>query len=229
MAYKMYIDGILMPVTPSKIKIKVNNQNETINLINGEEIQLLKQPGLKDISFDLLLPSVSYPFAIYDGKIQPSQYYIDLFEDLKSGKKSFQWILYRSRPDGRLLSDEDITVALEDYQILDDAKEGFDITVSVKLKEWRSHSTKTVKIEDGKATVDEKSRETNNAPNETTYTVKKGDCLWNIAKKQLGNGALYKEIYSLNKSKISNPNLIYAGQTLTLPALKEKSIWQLKS
>lgn len=52
-----------------------------------------------------------------------------------------------------------------------------------------------------------------------TYTVKKGDCLWNIAKKFLGSGSRYTEIYNLNKGVIgSNPNLIYPGQVLTLPS-----------
>lgn len=52
-----------------------------------------------------------------------------------------------------------------------------------------------------------------------TYTVKSGDCLWNIAKKFLGSGAKYTEIYNLNKGVIGgNPNLIYPGQVLTLPS-----------
>ena len=54
----------------------------------------------------------------------------------------------------------------------------------------------------------------------TTYTVKKGDCLWNIAKKYLGNGAKYNLIYNANKDKIKNPNLIYVGQVLTIPQVK---------
>ena len=38
MAYKMYLDSVLMPITPSKVKVKINNQNETLTLISGEEI-----------------------------------------------------------------------------------------------------------------------------------------------------------------------------------------------
>jgi nucleoid-associated protein YgaU len=51
----------------------------------------------------------------------------------------------------------------------------------------------------------------------TTYTVVKGDCLWMIAKKQLGDGTRYIEIYKLNENTIQNPDMIMIGQKLVLP------------
>lgn len=48
----------------------------------------------------------------------------------------------------------------------------------------------------------------------STYTVKKGDSLWKIAEKCLGNGSKYPEIAALNNIK---GNFIYAGQILKLP------------
>lgn len=51
-----------------------------------------------------------------------------------------------------------------------------------------------------------------------TYTVKRGDCLYKIAKNELGNASRWREIYNMNKGVIGgNPNLIYAGQVYTLP------------
>lgn len=50
-----------------------------------------------------------------------------------------------------------------------------------------------------------------------TYTVKKGDCLWNIAKKFYGSGSAYTKIYDANTNKIANPNLIYPGQIFVIP------------
>ena len=223
MAYTMYLDGVLMPITPSKVKVKINNQNDTLTLINGEEINILKEPGLTDVSFDLLLPQVSYPFT--NGRAQSADYYLSLFERLKTSKQPFQFILNRSMPSGRRLFYTNLTVGMEDYQITDDAEEGFDITVTVSLKQYRHYGTKTVKVqpapapaETPTATVEQPQRETSQAPQQTTYTVKSGDCLWNIAKKYLGDGSRYNEIYNLNKDKITNPNLIYAGQVLTLPS-----------
>ncbi len=46
------------------------------------------------------------------------------------------------------------------------------------------------------------------------YTVKKGDSLWSIAKKQLGKGSRYPEIVTLNKL---GKKAIKPGQKLKLP------------
>ncbi|NLU53807.1 MAG: LysM peptidoglycan-binding domain-containing protein [Clostridiaceae bacterium] len=50
------------------------------------------------------------------------------------------------------------------------------------------------------------------------YKVVKGDCLWNIAKKYLGSGTRYMEIYNLNKDILKSPDRIYIGQVLKIPA-----------
>jgi hypothetical protein len=50
----------------------------------------------------------------------------------------------------------------------------------------------------------------------TTYTVVKGDCLWNIAKKVYGSGAQFGKIAEANG--IASPYTIYVGQTLVIPA-----------
>jgi nucleoid-associated protein YgaU len=202
--------------------VKITNQNKTLTLINGEEINVLKSPGLSDVSFELLLPQVSYPFA---SSAQTADYYLSLFERLKTSKEPFQWILTRAKPNGTSLFSNNLTVGMEDYQITDDAEQGFDIKVKVSLKQYRAYGTKTVTIqpttsatETPTATVSAAPRETTSAPTATTYTVTSGDCLWNIAKKYLGDGSKYTEIYELNKDKIKNPNLIYPGQVLTLPS-----------
>ena len=105
---------------------------------------------------------------------------------------------------------------------MEDASNGPDVTVSLTLKQYKAFGTKTVKLVEPTVAVVEKPRETDNAPKKKnkakTYTVKSGDCLWNIAKSLLGSGSRYTEIYNLNKDKIKNPNLIDAGQVLTLPS-----------
>lgn len=50
-----------------------------------------------------------------------------------------------------------------------------------------------------------------------TYKVRKGDSLWNIAKRQLGDPLKWDIIYQLNSDSVKNPDLIYEGQKLDIP------------
>ena len=73
-------------------------------------------------------------------------------------------------------------------------------------------------VENETATVEQTETRVDNTTTPKTYTVKAGDCLWNIAKSFYGNGADYTKIYEANKGVVgSNPNLIYPGQVLTIP------------
>lgn len=49
------------------------------------------------------------------------------------------------------------------------------------------------------------------------YTVEKGDCLWKIAKNELGSGVRWPEIFEANRDKIADPHWIYPGQVFAIP------------
>jgi nucleoid-associated protein YgaU len=51
----------------------------------------------------------------------------------------------------------------------------------------------------------------------TEYTVKKGDSLSAIAKREYGDMKLWKTIYEANRDVIKNPDLIEVGWKLKLP------------
>jgi LysM repeat protein len=50
-----------------------------------------------------------------------------------------------------------------------------------------------------------------------SYAVQAGDTLYAIAQSYYGSGYDWPTVYQANQSQISNPNLIYAGQVLTIP------------
>ena len=189
MAYQLYLAGTLFPIAPSKLTTKISGQNETMTLIDGAEINVLKAPGLTELSCELLLPQSRYPFA--SGTFRPADYYLSLLERLKTGQAPFQFLLIRQKPNGASLHNTNLTVSLESYDIVDDADEGFDVTVKISLKQYRTYGTKTVAVQtaaDGTATaaVQAAPRSTATAPQSST-------------------------------DKIQNPNRIYPGQVLTLP------------
>jgi Phage tail lysozyme/LysM domain len=55
-------------------------------------------------------------------------------------------------------------------------------------------------------------------PAARSYTVQPGDTLYGIAQRYWGNGKYWPALYQANRSKISDPNLIYAGQVMTVPS-----------
>ena len=50
-----------------------------------------------------------------------------------------------------------------------------------------------------------------------TATVERGDNLWVISRKALGQGKSYTRIYAANNAQIRDPGLIYPGQVFVLP------------
>lgn len=107
------------------------------------------------------------------------------------------------------------------------------INYTVELKEHRTPTVQkyTVKTTLKKTTTKKTSsgKRTSNKVKQKTYTIKRGDCLWNIAKKYYGSGAKYTKILSANRSTLDkaarkygysnckNGNLIFAGTTIVIP------------
>ena len=217
MAYYFFLGTIPLPVTPSALTIKTPSLNKTVTLINDGEINILKSPGLREITFDFLLPQQKYPFGNYSISSYTATTMIPVIKSLKEINKPFQFIVTRMNPKGHVHFFTNITCQIEEFTFDEDAKEhGQDVMCKITLKEWKYYGTKTIKLSeiDGKktATVTKSRATTKVAPK--TVVVKKGDTLWNLCKLHLGNGAKYKEVAKLNK--LANPNLIYPGQTLRL-------------
>lgn len=213
--YAFYIDGVLFPITPQRMNIKFKNRNRTVTLVNEGEFNILKESGLQEISFDACIPAVKYPFAQYLGGIfLPIVYYIELIKKLKNSKKPFNFVIIREGSIGVLGYSHCMKVSLEDFQIKEDASEGRDVIVSLNLKEYKDSNRAIVSAISGGLITTTKVRDNASKTIAKTYTVKAGDTLYNIAKKELGNGSRYLDLKTLNN--LANANSIKVGQVLRL-------------
>ncbi len=55
----------------------------------------------------------------------------------------------------------------------------------------------------------------------SSYTVIKGDTLWDISQKNYKNPYLWPSVWDVNKSTVTNPDIIYPGQMLSIPSLED--------
>ena len=233
-------DVLTFPITPGELSIKIGSNNEVVTLIDEGDVNILKSPSLTEVEFDARFPMRNYPYA---REVSNFETYFKKFEELKEKKKSFRFIVARTTPAGKRTWDTNLLVSLEDFELNESSDEGDDVIITFNLKQYKEYGVKTIKIpttaastnsQNNKQTTStaEKSRsDENRTKSSKSYTVKKGDCLWNIAKKFYGSGSKWKTIYNANKSKIestakkygksssSNGHWIYPGTKLTIPAL----------
>lgn len=226
-------DVLTFPITPGELTIKVGSNNKVVTLISEGDINILKSPSLTEIEFEARFPMRKYP---YSREYSAFQNYFDKFKDLKENKKPFRFIVAREMMKGGRTWDTNILVALEEFEINEDADEGDDVLITFNLKQYKEYGVKQLFASSIKTTTSTSSitRPNTNAPSSnnksSSYTIKNGDCLWNIAKKFYGDGSKWTKIYNANKSAIeadakkhgksssSNGHWVWAGLKLTIPA-----------
>lgn len=211
----------MLPVPPAKMQIAIDNKNKTLNLINEGEINIIKTPGLSDISFEALLPNQYYPFSNYDTSVSDSfktavtgssynykkaTYFLDLFEQKKNSKSPCRLIITRMTPSFNMLFNTNLLVTLENYSINEAVTEGFDVIVPLRFKQYRPYSTKELEVtteKDGtkKATV-KNQRQTDLAiPKQ--WEITKEQSIWEACKRASGGNLDWRSVANLNN--ISSP------------------------
>ena len=192
--YRLIIDGQYVPIPPEKISIKVDGDNKTMTLINLGEVNILRNPKLTEISFDLLLPNQYYPFAFYsDGKYKGA----DEYRYAPNDKKIFNTIL---------------TVSLERLTITDSVSDGFDSRVSLEFKEYRKYGAVKVKKIPNTYTIKSNKETLTLIAKKWLKDSSKGSAIYKKNKKVIEKAAKKHKIKSSSKGKY-----LYKGTVLKKP------------
>lgn len=197
-------DRLRLPVLPPSFEIEVGNNNTVVNISEIGDINLIGKSGLKSITIASFFPSKNYYFVEYTNFPKPYK----AIEKLEKWRKS-------GKPIRLIITTTDINVLMAIESLSYGERDGTgDVYYSLSLREYKTVKTKKV----AQVKIPEPKRPVPPKPKQRTYVVKRGDNLWNIAKKHYGNGNQWRKIYNKNKKVIgSNPNLIYPGQKYVIP------------
>ena len=196
---------LILPVTPSQYFWRHPAKLETVSLDQLGEATLHGGYKMGDCTLeDVLLPAQQYPFIVPGGRVDPGGYLYDLEVWCDKGAH-LQWIVSGTGVNASVILEE----------ITQGERDGTnDLYLTIRMRQWRKLETPVLAVSGGGAVTARDSQ--TGAASAKTYTVQPGDCLWSIAERYYGSGAQYKKLAAANP-EITNPNLIYPGQVLTIP------------
>ena len=219
MSYSVYlkISGkkYKLPVNPEEIKKTQKLSIEKYQVLKSGQVSVPKFPELWTYEFSCELPHQEVHYMESGSRADPDRY-IRAITKAQRKKKPVQLIYSNGETD-----DESVKVLIESCTITEKAGEEGDKYLSLSFVQYKTLSKKYVAVVTPAATVAQPQtpQPANPAVEQgKTYTVQKGDTLWKIAKQFYGNGSRYPKIVSANSDKIKNPNLIYPGQTFSIPS-----------
>ena len=187
-------------VNPANITVSRPNVNRTVSLAMGGQLNLWGGRGLREVRLDTFLPRESSPF--FDGRSPDT-----ILSLLKSWQDS-------GDPIRLIISGTDINDAF----LIEDAAQSFregdgDVWLSLRLREYKFQNVSRKQTGQNAQPAQTAQREDERITPKT-YTVVKGDTLWDIAARFYGSGTKWGVI--AEKNGVTNPRLLQIGTVLYL-------------
>lgn len=198
----------IFPMNPDQVQVQIGPKVESHTIISLGDIAAPRGRELRVYSWQGILP----------GPGRKNQPYVKNWKDPKTLNNYLQNWAESGTPLQLIITGTpiNITVFISKYSPSWAGGMG-DYSYSIELTERRQIIVNTTSSSSSNSSSKTTTRPKPSTPK--TYTVKKGDTLWTIAKKLSGNGANESALYAANKSVIGpNPNLIKPGQVLRIPS-----------
>ena len=189
-------ERIYFTVNPREINVSRPNENRVLSLAMGGTVNAWGGRGLREVRMKTFLPSEKSPF--YGG--QPPETILAMLKRWQDSGDPVRLILSGSDINDAFLI-EDVTECLREGDR--------DVGLSLFLREYKFKSALSA-LAGGASTP---TRPDERAP-QKSYTVVKGDTLWEIASRFYGDGTKWTLL--ANKNSISDPRKLQIGTVLEL-------------
>lgn len=239
-------DLFRLPVNPETLEIKESGDSKSYTIIDLGEINAISYLKLTELTIESIFPAQPYPFVNVpkEGLWDPYRY-VALIKKWMVSRKPIRFVFSALAEKGdksgkaRELSFRNpasfpflpadgeagyefginMAVSIESFSWKFSAGNSGDIEYSLSLKKYVFYQAVAV-VKDKNGAAKAKPKRPDNKKKPTEYKMKKGDNLWDIAQKFLGNGQRYKEIQKLNNIPDNKLRKLREGTVLKLPESK---------
>jgi len=190
----------ILPVTPPSFQVSHGINIETINIHTLGEVILPGYETLSTIKIDCMFPAKKYPFNQPGTNLDP-YVYIEKFTKWCDRHTILNFVIPKTAVN------EPVVISDISYGEKDGTG---DVYATINLRKYKKISVaRTDKTGNGLRGAEKA------AVGKGNYIIKNGDTLWAICRKHYGDASLVSKLAAYND--IKNVNLIYTGNTLTLP------------
>lgn len=219
-------EGFQLPMNPEVVNVVNSASGEVYNIAKLGNVSVPKSVELKEFSIETFLPAQNYHFLA--GPFMPPDYFIQKLEKWMEEELPVRYIYVN----GSFAINELVTIESFPY---DESYGSDDVNFSLSLKKYVPFGPKKMQVVKQMApanavastkpmasrpvTVVKKAAppRQNSKVQPQTYTLIKGDSLWKVAQKHLGDGNRYQEIAKLNGIKASDYKKLPVGLKVKLP------------
>lgn len=213
LTYNAESEKIQLPVHPERLQIENGSGNDSVDIVGLGEIVIMRtRPALR-FSFSSFFPATRFP-GVQVETLTPPLTLIQTINEWKAGKKPIHFIV--------TACGIDVYAAIESFSYYEQGGDPGTYQYTLNLKEYREIAVRSVTVDTSSRTATVEPQDAaprvDNTVQPKTYTVKPGDCLYNISKRLYGSGDDWKKIYEANREVIGgNANFITPGQVFKIP------------
>ncbi len=199
------------PVNPESLSLTSNFGINRVAVAGLGEVTIPGERELKEVSFQSFFPRDYNPtYCEYNNFKSPKEF-VSTIEEWRDTRQNIRLIISGT--------DISIPCLIPSFDLQPErAGHVGDIYFSISFTEYRAPVVRKVGDKGSGNGSTSTARPSQSKTKPKSYTVKKGDSLWLIAKSIYGQGTKWQTIYNANKKVIgNNPNKIVPGQKLVIP------------